>query len=417
MIRNIELVIKKTDLILIAHNVNVPLKDHRRIEFLKRVKILTTEFNGLLILSFDHANTNSTPSSKIKLINDKDLPVSILKINTSLIQNQVIIKDIIRIVEPKLLIIDTPSHLLKFTSFLVSTKNYNSPKTLLFHQGFVTELFGIRIRSKFKREVKIGWEQKLLKFYDKFYFNKIDYHICISQPLVDYLKSILPLNRHDDIFLSEYNANYIAELLNVNLTSDQTGIIKNLIKSFEQYLVYSGSLDPNKRPDIAIETIRHLKKMKINRKLVILGDGPLKSSLKRLAIKLDLKDDIVFLNQVTQRMAIEIYQGSDGMIFPTLSEGFGLSALEAMYFNIPLIVYSNRTFVSLTKGKGMLLIPSLDPKDFAQGCAKILKNTLFRANMLKEAQHIVSKFTVETDEERMKNIIRIVKRILLQSRN
>lgn len=100
------------------------------------------------------------------------------------------------------------------------------------------------------------------------------------------------------------------------------------------------------------------------------------------------------------------------MIFPTLSEGFGLSALEAMYFNIPLIAYSNRTFLSLTKGKGISLISSLNAKDFAKAYVKILEDPLYKENMLREAKQIVSRYMIETDEDRMKNIVHIIQRIL-----
>src|SRR5690625_2500259 len=72
-----------------------------------------------------------------------------------------------------------------------------------------------------------------------------------------------------------------------------------------------------------------------NAKLVILGDGPLKSYLISLSKQLELEDDVYFLG--FQKNPFKYLVNSDVYAFPSLYEGFPNALCEAMACGLPVI--------------------------------------------------------------------------------
>lgn len=70
-------------------------------------------------------------------------------------------------------------------------------------------------------------------------------------------------------------------------------------------------------------------------KLLLVGDGPERQNLEHLCRELHLCDDITFLGK--QDAVEELLAISDLFIMPSSSESFGLSALEAMACEVPVI--------------------------------------------------------------------------------
>ncbi len=105
----------------------------------------------------------------------------------------------------------------------------------------------------------------------------------------------------------------------------------------EKILIHTSNFRPVKRvPD----TIRILAKVKeaMPAKLLLIGDGPDRSECERLARELDLQKDVIFLGK--QDALHEILSIADIFLMPSQSESFGLSALEAMACNVPVVCSS-----------------------------------------------------------------------------
>lgn len=93
-----------------------------------------------------------------------------------------------------------------------------------------------------------------------------------------------------------------------------------------QLYVYQGRLSPEKNVESLLKGWRAAK-MHPQDKLVIVGSGPLESSLKTFYAD----SSIIWLGFVAdEEKRIEILRGADGFILPSLVEGLSLSLLEAM---------------------------------------------------------------------------------------
>ena len=71
--------------------------------------------------------------------------------------------------------------------------------------------------------------------------------------------------------------------------------------------------------------------------LVVIGKSPEKSNLDKLIDDLDLQDKITFKSGISELEIVKIYHDSDIAVIPSLYEGFGFGAGEAMACGVPLI--------------------------------------------------------------------------------
>ena len=96
--------------------------------------------------------------------------------------------------------------------------------------------------------------------------------------------------------------------------------------------------------DIPLKGLRHLilalprvlRDYPLTR-LTVIGKSPKKSKLNKLIDDLNLEDKITFKSGISENEIVDIYHDSDIAVIPSLYEGFGFGAGEAMACGVPLI--------------------------------------------------------------------------------
>jgi glycosyltransferase involved in cell wall biosynthesis len=101
-----------------------------------------------------------------------------------------------------------------------------------------------------------------------------------------------------------------------------------LARSQDDYYLAVGRLVPYKRTDVLIGACQ-----KLNRKLVIVGDGPELERLKKLAGK-----NVEFVGEVADQQLRDIYARCRALLFAA-DEDFGMVPLEAQSYGRPVIAY------------------------------------------------------------------------------
>jgi glycosyltransferase involved in cell wall biosynthesis len=93
----------------------------------------------------------------------------------------------------------------------------------------------------------------------------------------------------------------------------------------------------------------------------IVGDGPERARLERLAASLDLHRNVRFLGQVPRRALATEYISCDVFCLPTLQEGFGLVFAEAMTAGKPIVALNAGATPEIVRaGVGLLVEPGDD---------------------------------------------------------
>ena len=118
----------------------------------------------------------------------------------------------------------------------------------------------------------------------------------------------------------------------VTVNSQQLTVDKN--KKEKIILTVSRLVEKNGVEDL-IKSIKILNQENI--KLTIIGAGLLRNKLENLAQELNLVDKVKFLGDLPNQEALKYYSIADVFCRPSLSEGFGISFVEAMAAEVPVI--------------------------------------------------------------------------------
>lgn len=102
----------------------------------------------------------------------------------------------------------------------------------------------------------------------------------------------------------------------------------------ERVLIHVSNFRAVKRVPDVIKIFSEIRK-KVPAHLLLVGDGPERSACEILVRELKLENEVRFLGK--QLEIVPILSASDLMLMPSQSESFGLSALEAMACEVPVI--------------------------------------------------------------------------------
>lgn len=118
---------------------------------------------------------------------------------------------------------------------------------------------------------------------------------------------------------------------------DASAIRKSIAPNGEKILIHISNFRVVKRVQDVIRIFQLVRK-KLPSKLVLVGDGPDRSNCEQICRELKICDDVEFLGK--QAEIIPLLSASDLFLIPSQSESFGLSALEAMACEVPVIASS-----------------------------------------------------------------------------
>lgn len=99
--------------------------------------------------------------------------------------------------------------------------------------------------------------------------------------------------------------------------------------------VHVGRFHPSKNHPFLLNLFAEIHKRNPNTVLLLVGDGPLHSSIQTQIEELCLQDDVLLLG--SRDDIPEILHAADCFLFPSLWEGFGMVAVEAQATGLPCI--------------------------------------------------------------------------------
>jgi N-acetyl-alpha-D-glucosaminyl L-malate synthase BshA len=115
---------------------------------------------------------------------------------------------------------------------------------------------------------------------------------------------------------------------------DATKLRQNLAPDGEKVLTHISNFRQVKRVQDVVRIFHEVRK-RVPSKLLLIGDGPDRSSCELLARELGIFEHVKFLGK--QNELVPLLSASDLFLIPSQSESFGLSALEAMACEVPVI--------------------------------------------------------------------------------
>lgn len=160
------------------------------------------------------------------------------------------------------------------------------------------------------------------------------------------------------------------------------------------YFLYLGTLKPNKNISFLIKSFATFIKTHPDYKLIIVGKkGWLFDKIFTQVRNLKLQKQIIFTGFVTTSQKWTFYKNATALVIPSLYEGFGRPAIEAMKVNCPVIA-SHIPPLKEVIGKAGLFINPKDQKTLVSAMHQILKPTV-RKKLIKLGHTQTKKYTWE----------------------
>ncbi len=101
-------------------------------------------------------------------------------------------------------------------------------------------------------------------------------------------------------------------------------------------LLYTGRLGKEKNLELLAEVFERLRSEGLSVRLLIVGDGPEQAALERQFAQ--HKTEVCFTGRLDREILKALYQLSDVLVFPSTTDTFGMSVLEAQTLGLPALV-------------------------------------------------------------------------------
>ncbi|HAR62673.1 MAG: glycosyltransferase family 4 protein [Candidatus Margulisiibacteriota bacterium] len=267
------------------------------------------------------------------------------------------------------------------------SKKYKIPLVHTYHTLFTEYLHYIKLEGEvFKNVVK--WASKR-------YCNLCDLIIVPSAKILEELK--------------EYGVASPIEIIPTGIESIDTSLLVKADALKEQYniptnrrlLCFVGRLGKEKNIEFLINAMPSILISVKNTQLIIVGDGPEKIPLQKLAKKLQIQDNITFTGYVDRKIVFSIVRMSDIFIFASTTETQGLVLIEAMSMRTPVVAVDAMGVSDVLQGNyGGILTPDNVSK-FSDKIVDLLQNPVLLEQKSEEATHRADEWSAENMTEKL----------------
>ena len=140
----------------------------------------------------------------------------------------------------------------------------------------------------------------------------------------------------------------------------------------QEYLLFVGTLQPRKNVIKLIQAFHLMKEDGYKGKLVIAGKiGWLADETLQVIKSSQYHDSILLTGYIDEDVKVALYRHAAAFILPSLYEGFGVPAIEAMACGCPVAVSDNSSLPEVVGDAG-LIFNEADPVDIKESVNKIL---------------------------------------------
>jgi len=172
--------------------------------------------------------------------------------------------------------------------------------------------------------------------------------------------------------------------------TDKEGLKESLNIKDKKVVGVIGRLREEKGQFILLESIKKVVEEMPDTALLVVGDGADRAYLEQAAVELGVNDHVIWLGQKDPDEVFALYGVIDLVVVPSLFEGFGLTAAEAMTAGKP-VVASNVDGLRevIQDGISGLLVPPGNSKALGQAILELLANPAKAASMGERGKKIV----------------------------
>lgn len=218
-----------------------------------------------------------------------------------------------------------------------------------------------------------------------------------ARDIISYYK--VPVGKVSTIYLdSQFNDQVKPDLVKVQK-------IKQELELPPCYLLFVGLLAKKKNLETLIRAISLLKEQRTSLPPLILV-GPRytasdASDLLDLVHSLGLDQSVRYLGELAPGELQVVMQNAFCLLLPSVHEGFGITAIEAIKLGIPVIASKVSALPEIVGTAGLLVDEYLDPASWAAMICRLLDDELLRDNLVREGYQQAARFSWHTSARKL----------------
>jgi len=218
-----------------------------------------------------------------------------------------------------------------------------------------------------------------------------------ARDIISYYK--VPVGKVSTIYLdSQFNDQVKPDLVKVQK-------IKQELELPPCYLLFVGLLAKKKNLETLIRAISLLKEQRTSLPPLILV-GPRytasdASDLLDLVHSLGLDQSVRYLGELAPGELQVVMQNAFCLLLPSVHEGFGITAIEAIKLGIPVIASKVSALPEIVGTAGLLVDEYLDPASWAAMICRLLDDESLRDNLVREGYQQAARFSWHTSARKL----------------
>jgi glycosyltransferase involved in cell wall biosynthesis len=161
------------------------------------------------------------------------------------------------------------------------------------------------------------------------------------------------------------------------------------------YLLYISSFRPYKNHKLLLDAFKKVKsKKQIPHSLVLIGNdiNDYKSEIERYVSKLELNDNVKFIDFIHHWDLPSVYNYADLFVYPSEYETFGIPPLESMACGTPVIA-SNKSCIPEICGPGAVIVDPYDSTTFSNEIFRLLSDKEHRLSLINKGLNHCKKYS------------------------
>lgn len=179
------------------------------------------------------------------------------------------------------------------------------------------------------------------------------------------------------------------------------------VKKRHPLVLFLGRLTVQKGVQYFIDAAEKVSKLNPDARFVIAGEGYMLPELIAQSVKLGLQDRMIFAGKVNSKEARKLYSHAECFVMPSVSEPFGLVALEAITHGAPVIL--SRQSGAAEVVHNALLVDFWDTDKMADCILTVLREEPLRKEMSAQTPRILSNLTWK---RQAKNILSVYDNVI-----
>lgn len=171
---------------------------------------------------------------------------------------------------------------------------------------------------------------------------------------------------------------------------------RDVLNLQEKYFLFVGRIEERKNISYIIKAFRAFKaKSGLKHKLVLAGnEGYGFEKIEREIDKLpvDIKSDLIIPGYIKKEDILDLFARAEAFLYPSLYEGFGIAAIDAMAAGTPVITAKTSSLPEVV-GDAAILVDPKEASELTDAMLEISSNPKKRGEMIKNGFNQIKKFS------------------------